>query len=124
MHGWRELADRVAVVERSLSPAEREHAAIFAGNYGEAAAIEVFGAGGPPVISGHNAYYLWGPHGSHPVLIIVGATRLDRAFRDVRRAQTVDSPYVMPYEDHLPIFVARDPRFDLRAIWPKLRMYQ
>ena len=72
MHGWRELADRVGVVERSLSPDDRAGAAVFTQNYGEAAAIDVFGDGSLPVICGHNQYGLWGPRGAHPVLIIVG----------------------------------------------------
>jgi hypothetical protein len=126
MHGWRELADRVAVVERSLVPADRAGAAIFAQNYGEAAAIDVFGDHALPVISGHNNYYLWGPRGSHPVMIVVGGTQRDaeRVYRDVRRAQTVRSAYAMPYENDLPIFVARDPRVDIETIWPKVRHYE
>jgi hypothetical protein len=78
------------------------------------------------VISGHNNYYLWGPHGSHPVLIVVGGTQRDaeRVYRDVRQAQTVRSAYAMPYENDLPIFVARDPRVDLETIWPKVRHYE
>jgi hypothetical protein len=126
MHGWRELADRVAVVERSLGPADRAGAAIFTQNYGEAAAIDVFGDHALPVISGHNNYYLWGPHGSHPVLIVVGGTLRDteRGYRDVRQAQTVRSAYAMPYENDLPIFVARDPRVDIQTIWPKVRHYE
>jgi 4-amino-4-deoxy-L-arabinose transferase-like glycosyltransferase len=126
MHGWRELADRVAVVERSLSPADRASAAIFAQNYGEAAAVDVFGDHALPVISGHNNYYLWGPRGSHPVLIVVGGTQrvYERIFRDVRQAETVRSRYAMPYENDLPIFVARDPRADIAQLWPKLRHYE
>jgi 4-amino-4-deoxy-L-arabinose transferase-like glycosyltransferase len=126
MHGWRELADRVAVVERSLSPQDRANAAIFAQNYGEAAAVDVFDDHALPVICGHNSYYLWGPHGSHSVLIVVGGSQrlYERAFRDVREVQTVRSPYAMPYENALRIFVARDPRIDLESLWPKLRHYE
>ena len=37
--------------------------AIFTGYYGEAAALGVLGVGYhlPPVLSGHNAYWMWGP---------------------------------------------------------------
>ena len=52
--GWRELADEVGNVYASLPPADREKAAIYASNYGEASAIDVFGAGLPPAISGNN----------------------------------------------------------------------
>jgi hypothetical protein len=119
MHGWRELADRVAVVERSLTPDERVQAAIFTQNYGEAAAIDVFGDHGLPVICDHHSYALWGSHGSHNVLIMVGAEKADyeRAFRDVRRVEAVHSPYAMPYENDLPIYVAKAPLLDLKTLW-------
>jgi uncharacterized membrane protein (GlpM family) len=125
MHGWRELADRVSAVERALSPADRDRAAVFTQDYGEAAAIDVFGDRTIPVISGHNNYWLWGSHGTHPVLIIVGGDLRDHeaVFRDVRRVEVVRSPYAMPSVDELPIFLARDPRVDIEAIWPQLRHY-
>jgi hypothetical protein len=63
MFGWREMAAAVAAVYRDLPPDERAHAVFFAPNYGEAAALDVYGPalGGQPVISGHNSYFLWGP---------------------------------------------------------------
>ena len=123
MHGWRELADRVAAAERLLPPSQRAQAAILTQNYGEAAAIDVFGDGSLPVICGHNSYFLWGPHGDHPVLIIVGGNIADhrRVFRDVQRVETVHAPDAMPYEDDLPIYIARDPKVDLSRWWPPLR---
>jgi len=125
MHGWRELADRVAVVERSLAPADRAQAAVFTQNYGEAAAVDVFGDGAIPVISGHNNYALCGPHGTHPVLIVVGGEQraLERFFGTVRRVEVVRSAYAMPYENDLPIFLARDPRVDFQTFWRAARHY-
>jgi len=126
MHAWRELADRVAVVERSLSPEDRANAAVLTQNYGEAAAVDVFGDHTLSVVCGHNNYYLWGSHGSPAVLIVVGGTlrAYARVFRDVRRVQIVVSAYAMPYENDLPIFLARDPRVGLQAFWPQLRHYE
>ena len=65
MHGWPELAETVARIYDALPPGQRAQAAVVASNYGEAAAIDFFGAryGLPPAISGHNNYWLWGPHG-------------------------------------------------------------
>lgn len=125
MHGWRELADRVNVVERSLSPADRAQAAIFTQNYGEAGAIDVFGDGVLDVLCAHNNYFLWGPRGTPRVLIIVGGDKRDheRVFRDVHQVELVRSTYAMPYENDLPIFVARDPKADLGRLWPTLRHY-
>ncbi len=85
MFGWEALADAVAGVVRALPPEERATARIFVQNYGEAGALEYYGPsrGLPPVISGHNAYWHWGPGpDSGGVVIIVGGDAEDhrRAF--------------------------------------------
>src|SRR6201999_2075244 len=75
MFGWPEMAADVARVYRTLPPADRARAAIFGQNYGEAAAMDIFGKplGLPPAISGHNNYYLWGPRGADGnVMIVIG----------------------------------------------------
>lgn len=128
MHGWPQLADTVTRVYAALPPADRSKAVIAASNYGEASAIEFFGAGRglPPVISGHNQYYLWGTHGySGDVLIDVhgdcGASL--HLFRSARRAATFSAPYIMPYEDGIPIMVCRGIREPLSRIWPAVKDY-
>ena len=128
MHGWPELAATVAQVYESLPPAQRAQAAIVGSNYGEAAAIDFFGApyGLPPALSGHNNYWLWGTHGfSGNVVIDVngdcGAS--DRLFRTARRAATFDSPWAISYERRIPITVCTGIREPLATLWPKLRFY-
>lgn len=128
MHGWPQLAALVASVYDSLPPAERAQAAIAASNYGEAAAIDVLGKEYhlPPVLSGHNNYWIWGTHGySGSVLIDVhgdcGASK--HLFRSSRRAATFSAPWVMPYEDGFPIMVCQGIRVPLAALWPKLKLY-
>jgi hypothetical protein len=73
--GWEELVDTVAGVYNSLPAAERSRAGIYAGNYGEAAAINLYGPsrGLPEAISGINTYWLRG-YGTPPpeTLIVVG----------------------------------------------------
>jgi hypothetical protein len=46
-----------------LPSAQRAQAYVLTSNYGEAGALQLLGRPGrmPPVISGHNNYYLWGP---------------------------------------------------------------
>ena len=53
---------RSRVLMRSSRLEDRAHAVFFGRNYGEAAAIDVFGAplGLPPAISAHESYFLWG----------------------------------------------------------------
>jgi 4-amino-4-deoxy-L-arabinose transferase-like glycosyltransferase len=61
--GWPELVAKVEAAYASLPPEGRAQATILTSNYGEAGALEVLGAGRglPPVVSGHNNYWLWGP---------------------------------------------------------------
>ena len=129
MHGWPELAATVTQVYQSLPPSERAQAVIVAQNYGDAAAIDFFGGpnGLPPVISGHNQYYLWGTHGqSGNVLIDVrGDCGADRhLFESSERAATFTSPWIMPYEDNRPIMVCRGLKKPLAELWPSLKSYQ
>ena len=129
MHGWPELAAAVAQVCQSLPPSERAQAVIVAQNYGEAAAIDFFGRsnGLPPVISGHNQYYLWGTHGrSGNVLMDVGGDcgANEHLFESSERAATFTSPWIMPFEDNLPIMVCRGIKKPLAKLWPRLKSYQ
>ncbi len=60
------MAETVARLNDRLPPDERSEACALAGNYGEAGAINFFGAkhGLPKAISDHNSYYpFWGPRG-------------------------------------------------------------
>ncbi|OGO54013.1 MAG: hypothetical protein A2V85_12385 [Chloroflexi bacterium RBG_16_72_14] len=59
--GWPELVAEVTRVVDELTPAERAGAVIVTANYGEAGALELLGDGLPPVYSGHNGYWAWGP---------------------------------------------------------------
>jgi len=129
MHGWPELAGTVARVVHSLPPEDREQVAIVAGNYGEAAAIEFFNGsnGFPPVISGHNQYFLWGTNGrSGNVLIDVGGDcgADEQIFETTERAATFTSPWIMPYEDNLPIMVCRGIKKPLAELWPRIKSYR
>lgn len=129
MHGWPELAATVADVYRSLSAVEQANAVIVASNYGQAAAIEFFGAdeGLPPVISGHNQYYLWGTRGkTGDVMIDVNGNcgKEIGLFQSSVVAATFTHPYVMPYESHVPIMVCRGINKPLADIWEGIRYYR
>ena len=125
MFGWEELRDAVAWAALQIEPGER--AAVFTQNYGEAAALELFGSAGLPVISGHNSYYLWGAPDDLSALLIVGGHIEDhqRVFAECREASRErDSEWAMPYERALPIWLCRKPRQPLRAVWPQVRHYE
>jgi hypothetical protein len=129
MHGWPEMAAKVARVYWSLPPADRAKAVFFGHNYGEAAAIDVFGGplGLPPAISGHNNYYLWGPRGHDgSVVILIGGDRdyMAKEFRRVDVAGHIDDPYAMPYETDQPIYVLRGLKVPLASRWPEEKHYE
>jgi hypothetical protein len=125
--GWETLVRTIAHASARLSPDERRSAAILTGDYGQAAALQFLGRGEqlPPVISGHNQYYLWGSHGDHPVVLAIGVPRalLAREYRSIIRVATYSDPYVLPYANHLPVYLCRAPREPLPQFWPHLRRY-
>ena len=126
--GWRELARTVALAYAKLPPGERERTAVIARNYGEAAALDVYGRelGLPPALSGHNTYFLWGTAGydGASVLRVNGdAAYWKGIYRDVRIVATFGSPDAMAYERNRPILWCRGPRKPFSAIWSDLRTY-
>ena len=128
MTGWPELTQTVAQVYDDLPDSDRTQAAIFASNFGEASAIDLYGRayGLPPALSGNNNYWIWGPRGySGNVMIDVnGDLKADRQrFREAKVVTVFRNPYAMPYEDNLPIIVCRGIKKPLAEIWPSLRDY-
>ena len=129
MFGWPQMAQKIAAVYWSLSPQERAKAVFWGNNYGEAAAIDVFGAplGLPPALSGHNNYWIWGPRGHDgSVLIIIGGSTKHYAdlFQSFSVAGHIDTPYAMPYETNKPIYVLRGLKMPLKVYWPKVKHYE
>ncbi|MBI2620200.1 MAG: glycosyltransferase family 39 protein [Ignavibacteriales bacterium] len=126
--GWEELTATVVSVHRGLSPKDQSRSLIYTQNYGEAGALNFFGRhfGLPRVVSGHNNYFLWGP-GTDSVhaVIIVGGEEEDhlRAFENVQRAGVSVCTYCMPYENNLPIFVARGLKVPLDEAWSSTKHY-
>lgn len=125
--GWHDLANTVENVYASLPAGQRARTAIFAENYGEAGAIDFYGKGLPPVISGNNQYYLWGPRGydGSSVLAInvhpAQWSRLCDSSTVIARFGT--SPYTMPYERHRPILLCTGMHMSLQQVWPQFKNY-
>ncbi len=126
--GWEGMAETVARVHDRLPPEERSEACVLTGNYGEAGAIDFFGAkySLPKAISGHNSYYLWGPRGcSGETVVSVGVPRerLEGVFGRIVRADTVRCRYCMPDEDDLPVYVCQNPKLPFEEAWPRFKHY-
>jgi len=98
-------------VYNGLPASDRAKATIYASNYGDASAINVYGKGLPFAVSGNNQYYLWGPgNGDGSVVIAVNVdpaqwSPMCASSRVV--ANTGTSPYKMPYEVNQPIVLCR-----------------
>ncbi|MBV9769273.1 MAG: glycosyltransferase family 39 protein [Bryobacterales bacterium] len=123
--GWEGMVATVARVYNSLPPDVRTHTAVYAQNYGQAGAIDLFGPkyGLPAAISGHQSYFLWGPRGYTGQNMIVMDDRqaiLQRIFKTVRKAATVYDPYSMPGE-HFDVFYCQGMRAPLPGFWPRVK---
>jgi hypothetical protein len=128
MFGWRELAALVGRAYQSLSPEERADAVFFANNFGEAAAVDIFGKPWrlPPSISTHNNYYLWGPRGhSGDVVIRLGGRREDllKVYTSVEAMGKTDNPWAAPHETGQTIWICRGSFTKLDDEWSKLKRY-
>jgi hypothetical protein len=125
--GWEHQAKVVAEVFHRLSSAEQADCVIFAGNYREAAAIDFYGPalGLPPASAIHQNYYFWGPPAkSGNLVIFVGFEReaLEPNYGDVQPAATIEAQELVVWgEQHVPIYICRKPRVDLKKAWPSFR---
>jgi hypothetical protein len=128
--GWKDLAHDVASVYNSLKPEEQSFSAIFVQNYGQAGAIDHFGKqyGLPRALSGHNNYWIWGKeriNDSISTLIAVGGEAEDytEVFQEVLVVRAHRSPYAMPYENNLPIYICRKPKVRIKDLWHSTKHY-
>ena len=125
--GWEEMTSAVAGAYNSLAPDVRARTAIFGQNYGQAGAIDLFGPkyGIPQgsAISGHQSYYLWGPHGYTGESMIVMDDRPERLaeiFTTFRKVARVSHLYSMPYE-HFDVYYCEGMKQPLSKLWPQVK---
>ena len=126
--GWNAMVSTLAQVYDGLPANQRAQACIFAGNYGEASAVNLLGKslGLPAAISGHNNYYIWGPEScTGQVLITVGVSipANQTSFANVTLLATIKCQYCMDLENNLPVYLITNPTVSLASLWPQLRHY-
>jgi hypothetical protein len=105
----------------------REKTAIYASNYGQAGAIDFFGAKYdlPKAISPHQSYFLWGPREyTGESVIVLGSKREDaeKNCRSVEEVGEVTHPYTLPYEKYK-IILCRETKKPLPEIWASLKYW-
>ena len=127
--GWDSLTHTVEQVYAGLPPAQRTQACIMASNYGEASALVELVAPGrlPPVISGHNNYYLWGPGTcTGQVIIGVGYSPADfqAGYADVTLAAVEKCQSCVSFEREVPIVVGANPKIsNILGQWGAVKHY-
>jgi Dolichyl-phosphate-mannose-protein mannosyltransferase len=126
--GWPQLTRAIAAQDAALARAGQRPTAIFAGYYGEAAALDVLGGADhlPPVLSGHNAYWMWGPGraSDHTVLAVDALGMLRPYFASCRLLATYHAPDQVQNDwTDIQIAVCTHPAASWPALWPHLRHY-
>jgi Dolichyl-phosphate-mannose-protein mannosyltransferase len=126
--GWPQLTHTIVAQDAALARAGQRPTSIFTGYYGEAAALDVLGTADhlPPVLSGHNAYWMWGPGraSDHTVLVVDALGTLRPYFADCRPLTTYYAPYHVHNDwTNIQIGVCTGPTASWPALWPHLRHY-
>jgi hypothetical protein len=129
MFGWKQMVASVVEAYNTLTPEEKAKCAIICNNYGEAGAIDFFGPqyALPKAISGHNNYWIWGPRGATgEVVIRLGGSMeaMKESYGDVTQAGTFHDEYCMPYENNMPVYVARHRRASITDEWAGWKHYE
>jgi hypothetical protein len=126
--GWPQLTRAVAAQDAALVRAGQRPTSIFTGYYGEAAALDVLGGQDhlPPVLSGHNAYWMWGPGraSDRTVLVVDALGQLKTYFASCRLLTTYNPPYSVNNDwTGLQIGVCTGPVASWPTLWPHLKHY-
>jgi 4-amino-4-deoxy-L-arabinose transferase-like glycosyltransferase len=125
--GWRDMAQQVEAAWARIPASERSSTAIVTGNYGEAAALDLFGRGLPASLSGHNQYFLWGLRGHVPRNLLLVWQDLDelRPFcRDVSVLGRTHSKFAMAYENGKAIALCSGLKQPLEQLWPQVKHFE
>ncbi|MGD0474018.1 MAG: glycosyltransferase family 39 protein [Candidatus Velthaea sp.] len=128
MLGWHDFVDEVGVAYDSLPPNERARTSILVDNYGEAAALDVYGMayGLPPALSGHNQYFFWGRRGQDPENLLrvqANPERLRPYCAQMQVLGTTQSRYARSLENGKTIAFCRGVHPSLAKLWPSLKNF-
>jgi hypothetical protein len=127
--GWELFAREMAAAFHALPPGEREQTSLFAMDYGHAGMLELRQEelGLPEVFCPHNTYWMWGKQRSlrQAILALTFDRRgLREVFNDVRHVRQIRTPLTMPWRADVPVYLAREPRVDLKQAWEQAKHYE
>jgi 4-amino-4-deoxy-L-arabinose transferase-like glycosyltransferase len=128
--GWPDYVEQVKGVYDSLSPADRQRAVLFTGNYGEAGALDRYGKplGLPAVYSGHNELWNYGPPPDAKTVAIV-VSEAEPAQVQARfgpceaRARLRNRAGIENEESDASVYVCRQMPRSWQDLWPELQHY-
>jgi Dolichyl-phosphate-mannose-protein mannosyltransferase len=126
--GWPQLTAEVAAQDAALTRAGQPPTSVFTGGYAEAGALEVYGGPYhlPPVISGHNSFWVWGPGDASDttVLYVDAAAQLKPYFASCRQLALFNPPDQVKNDwNDLTVGVCAGPSASWRTLWPHMRHY-
>jgi hypothetical protein len=124
--GWPQYVATVEAVVASLPADERAHAVILTNDYSEASPLILLGSGLPPVYSGHNSFWTWGPPPPDRTIVIhVGdwrPTDWSQFFVGCRDVAHIDNGFGIDNgEQGKAVSVCTGLRAPWTTIWPSLR---
>lgn len=126
---WPSQVSLIARAYHALPASQRRHTTILAGNYGEAGAIDRYGPGLglPPVFSGANNFWLWGPppaSATAAIAVNLSPALLSRYFTHVKLIATFwNGIGVSDDEQGAQIYLATGLKQPWPVTWPALRNY-
>lgn len=124
--GWHDFVGQVEAAWSHIPMSERAATAIKVDNYGEAAALDLYGYDLPPALSGHNQYFLWGLRGQHPRNVLSVQQDLDELrpyCQQVILLGKTWSRYAMAYENGKAIALCLGVKPPLARLWAQLKNY-
>jgi hypothetical protein len=127
--GWPAFVQEIATVYHRLPPSQQRHTIILASNYGEAGAVDRFGAryGLPAVYSGHMSYWYWGPPATtDTAAVAVGFSRVQLTWLcgHLQLAGHLnDRVHLHNAEQGAPVWVCSGLRVPWSKAWPLLRSF-
>ncbi|HLV57162.1 MAG TPA: glycosyltransferase family 39 protein [Actinotalea caeni] len=117
--GWERYAEQVRDVAVDAGAD-----VVIASNYGEAGALDRYGSGGVPVVSGHNALAaLTAPPPAADVVVVVGGQYgwTQRFFERCEVRDRLDNGLGVDNEEQgVPVAVCHDPLEPWDTLWPRL----